>query len=122
MVVNRNRDFLVGLVREASRRRYESEWLEFKRNQSDPRGIGEYILALANSAALHGRPSGYLIWGIEDRTRAVVGTNFLPTRTSRGNEPLEAWLLKLLSPRADFKLYEISVSGRPAVLLEIDRM
>ena len=31
----------------------ETEWVEFKLNQSDPQEIGEYISALSNSAALH---------------------------------------------------------------------
>ncbi len=31
----------------------ETEWVEFKLNQSDPHEIGEYISALSNSAALH---------------------------------------------------------------------
>jgi len=41
----------------------ETEWVEFKHNNTDPEMIGEYLSALANSAALTERTAGYLIWG-----------------------------------------------------------
>ena len=39
----------------------ETEWVEFKVNNSNPEEIGEYISAIANSAALDGRDRGYII-------------------------------------------------------------
>jgi predicted HTH transcriptional regulator len=56
----------------------ETEWVEFKHNNSDPQMIGEYLSALSNSAALEGRPFGYLVWGVEDGARNIVGTTFKP--------------------------------------------
>ena len=50
----------------------ESEWLEFKINRYEPQAIGQYFSALANSACLLGKPRGYLEFGIEDGTHAVV--------------------------------------------------
>jgi predicted HTH transcriptional regulator len=55
--------------------RDETEWVEFKHNNDKPDEIGEYISALANSAALHGKENGYLVWGIEDGTHRVLGTS-----------------------------------------------
>lgn len=52
----------------------ESAWLEFKVNNKDPREIGEYVSALANSAMLAGRDRAFLVFGIEDRTRNKAGT------------------------------------------------
>lgn len=40
---------------------YEKEWLEFKENWYDRKGIGEYISALSNSAAIKGTSFAYLI-------------------------------------------------------------
>src|SRR2546427_4307377 len=45
---------------------HETEWVEWKHNNSDPAMIGEYLSALSNSAALHGRETAYMVWGIED--------------------------------------------------------
>ncbi len=47
--------------------RGESEWVEFKLNYEDHEEIGEYISALANSAAFCERSHGYLVWGIDDQ-------------------------------------------------------
>ena len=52
----------------------ETESTEFKRNYQDPNGIGEYISALANAAALLRRTRAHMIWGVEDETHAFVGT------------------------------------------------
>ena len=40
---------------------HETEWVEFKHNNADPDEIGEYVSALANAAALHGKERAYLI-------------------------------------------------------------
>jgi len=56
----------------------ESEWVEFKHNNDAPEEIGEYVSALANSAALHGKEGGYLVWGVEDVTQRIVGTTAPP--------------------------------------------
>jgi len=50
----------------------ESEWVEFKHNNTDPQMIGEYFSALSNAAALHRQPHGYVVWGIEDSTHTVM--------------------------------------------------
>lgn len=97
----------------------ECEWLEFKSSQQDPEEIGEYISAIANSAALVGRETGYVIWGIEDGTREIVGTTFRPDKKKVNGQELESWLLHHLHPRLDFKWREVSFESRAVVLLEI---
>ena len=118
---NRGNDYLVGLVRELCKLPRETEWVEFKGSYSEPRTVGEYIAALANAAALHGKTHGYVLWGIEDGTHAVIGTSFAPAAEKKGNEPLESWLLQMLRPRIDFRFHEIMVDGLRVALLEIDR-
>lgn len=92
-----------------------------KVNNTDAQGIGEYISALANTAALEGKASGYLVWGVEDGTHALVGTTFKPRTEKKGNEELESWLLHLLSPKADFRFHEIEVDDKRVVILEVER-
>ena len=45
----------------------ELEWFECKENWFDPVELGEYISAIANSAAIEGRSYGYFVWGINDQ-------------------------------------------------------
>ena len=98
----------------------ETEWVEFKQNKCEPEEIGEYISALSNSAALVGKESSFMVWGIDDATHEIVGTSFQPARLKIGNTELETWLLQHLSPRINFVFKELTVDGKSVVILEID--
>jgi ATP-dependent DNA helicase RecG len=99
----------------------ETEWVEWKHSNDHPEMIAERLSALANSAALHGREFGYMIWGVEDGTKKVVGTTFRPRQTKKGNEQLENWLMRSLHPQVNFRVYEWTHQGVPMVLFEIPR-
>ena len=121
MTTDRPSDYLVSLVRELCKLPRETEWVEFKLNNADPQKIGEYLSALANAAALNGKAFAYLVWGVEDETHRIVGTSFSPAATRKGNEPLETWLLRLLTPKIHFRFHELIVDGVTVVVLEIGR-
>ena len=121
MSTDRDNAYLVGLVRELCKLPSETEWVEFKVNNSNPHEIGEYISALGNAATLNGKAFGYLTWGIENETHRIVGTTFSPSAAKKGNEPLETWLLRLLDPKIHFRFFEFAVEEKPVVLLEIGR-
>lgn len=97
----------------------ETEWVEFKQNNADPEEIGEYISALANSATLVGKSRAYLVWGVENVSHELVGTTFRPAEVKIGNEDLEPWLTRLLSPRIHFRFTECEALGKRIVLLEV---
>ena len=120
MIPARNPEYLAGMVRELCRLPSETEWVEFKGNNSNPETIGRNISALANGAAINGKTSASAIWGIEDETHAIVGTTFFPSDTRKGNEPLETWLYSQISPHIDFRFNELYVDGQRVVLLEIE--
>ena len=97
----------------------ETEWIEFKVNNFKPEDVGEYISALSNSATLCGEQTAFLVWGIEDGTHKLVGTNFKPRQEKIGNQEIELWLSTMLLPRIDFKFHEREIKGKNFVLLEI---
>ena len=97
----------------------ETEWVEFKHNNDNPQEIGEYLSAISNGSALHGKRTGYLVWGIDDGTHAVLGTKFRPKQAKKGNEHLESWLLHQLNPRIDFTIHEFERNGAPVVLFAV---
>lgn len=121
MTMERDSNYLEGLLKELCNLPSETPWLEFKRNNADPHEIGEYIAALSNSAALEGRSSAYMVWGVDDETHEVVGTTFDPDKEKKGNEELESWLVRLLSPRLHFRFYKINYAGKPVVMMEVPR-
>lgn len=114
-----NPDDLRALVQRLCRLTAENEWLEFKVGNDDPEAIGEYVSCLANSAALVGQETGYLLWGIADGTHDIVGTPFRPEHAKKGNEDLYAWILRLLTPQADFSFHSVDVEDKPVVILRV---
>jgi len=99
----------------------ETEWLEFKTNRFEPKALGEYLSALANSASLLGRPRACLVFGIEDGTHSVVGTTFDPdAEKGCGNQPLQIWLSVNLRPNLGFDIYPFDYQGKRVVLFEIN--
>ncbi|NUO00804.1 MAG: putative DNA binding domain-containing protein [Saprospiraceae bacterium] len=97
----------------------ENEFIEFKESNFNKEMIGERISALANGASLLSQPYGYLLFGIEDVSRQVVGTSFKPSNEKVGNEELEHWLTQRLSPKVDYRIYEFDYQGKPLVLFHI---
>ncbi len=98
---------------------HETEWVEIKLGNDAPEEIGEYLSAISNSAALHGKEAGFIVWGIADATHELVGTSFIPRTTKVGNEDLENWLARLLTPRIDFRIHEVRLGGMHFVIFEV---
>ena len=109
-------------------RKYESEtnWFEFKCNNYDPEMIGKDISALANSAAYDEKACAYMIWGIDDKSHDIVGTE--PDQYSKllGNQEIESWLRNLVSKNAEFEFHRIEMKdkngiNKPIVVLIIHK-
>jgi ATP-dependent DNA helicase RecG len=60
----------------------ETEVVEFKEAKTtyDFTKLGKYFSALANEANLKSKPYAWLIFGVKDRGRTVVGSQFRPNR------------------------------------------
>jgi len=119
MTVDRTTAYLTGLVHELRKLPNETEWVEFKHNRAEEEEIGEYLSALANSAALLGKVNAYLVWGVDNETHDIIGTAFKPSAAKVGNEELESWLLRFLAPKINFRFHELEIDDQPVVLLEI---
>ena len=99
----------------------ETEWLEFKENYYESKLLGEYLSALSNSACLHRKSKGYLIFGIEDKTHAVTGTSFNPAKVKgKGNQNLKIWLSVGLKPNVGFEIFPFEYQGKPIVVFEVN--
>lgn len=85
----------------------ETNWFEFKHNNYDPNMIGEDISALANSAAYSEKTCAYMVWGINNETHEIVGTDCDQYSLKVGNEEIESWLRRLISKNAEFEFHSI---------------
>jgi ATP-dependent DNA helicase RecG len=99
---------------------HETEWLEFKENHYEPQVLGEYLSALANAACLAGKPRGYLVFGVQDQTHAVVGTQFDPYAVkAKGNQDLLMWLAMGLQPNVGFEVHVLAHPKGRVVFFEV---
>jgi ATP-dependent DNA helicase RecG len=98
----------------------EAATVEFKGSVQDPSEIGQYLSAMANSAAMDGHDRAWMVWGVEDGTHVVKGTTFDPfTKKGEGNQALVMWLQQKTSPKADFTFHECEHPSGKVILLEI---
>ena len=109
---------LLALI-EDLRQRPEAATVEFKVNNTNPEVIGRLISALSNAARIENREFGYIVWGIRDGDRTVVGTRFEPDSETRQRQPYEFWLAQRLNPSVALSFKEVDIADEHVVLLEI---
>lgn len=97
----------------------ETSWIEFKHNNYSPKMIGEDISALANSATLHEKRCAYMLWGIDDTTHEIVGTEYNLQTLRKGGQEIESWLRNLLSHNADFEFHNVLMNDKNVGVLII---
>lgn len=97
----------------------ETPWVEFKHNNYEPNMIGKDISALANSATLHDRNCAYMVWGVNDKTHEIIGTDYNLQSLKKGNQELENWLRSLLSDNAEFEFHSVKLNNINVGLLII---
>ncbi len=97
----------------------EVSWVEFKRDNADPEMIGVRVSAISNAARLAGQQTGYMLWGIDDATRAIVGTTINPDAQKVGNQVFPFWLAQQLVPSIAFQFHTIQHPAGQVVLMEI---
>lgn len=107
------------LVRDLIARPAETSWVEFKKDNIDPKMIGVRCSALANAARVDGKDFAYMLWGIDDATHNIVGTGFDPDTAKVGNQPLQMWLAQCLTPSIAFMFRSVQCPEGRVVLLEI---
>lgn len=98
---------------------WEDEVVEFKRGGDgfSSGKLGEYVSALANEANLRGRARGWLVFGVDNESRAVVGTTY-----KEDLERLQADKMQVLHGTGSFTFRDIHVlqhTGGRVVLFEV---
>ena len=110
------------LVRELMALPDETQWVEFKHDNYNPKMIGEDISALANGAALQDKDFAYFIWGIDNHMHEIVGTSYNLQNLKKGNQELENWLRYLLSDHADFEYQSVKWKGKISEFLQLRQL
>lgn len=58
-------------------------------------------------------------WGVDDATHKIIVAEFQYRKMKKENEKLEVWLSRMLSPRINFRFFEVPMGERMVVLIEI---
>lgn len=109
----------------------ESETIEYKTGLKDAKTIGQYISVLGNSALAANIPYAYLIWGVKDLTKEIVGTDFDPYtekaivenkkgKSNKSNISLTFYLNKFIDPKLNLIWDKCEIKGKKMVCLTID--
>jgi len=99
---------------------WENEVVEFKQagNDYDTNKIGEYFSALSNEANLRGCERGWLVFGVNNATRAVVGSDYRPEAARL--DGLKHQIAQSAEPSVSFRnIHVLLHSGGRVVLFEI---
>lgn len=86
----------------------ETEWVEFKEAKFDfgANDLGQYFSALSNEANLHRQPCAWLVFGVKDKPRRIVGSQFRNTAASL--QSLKQEVARELSPHLTFvEIFEL---------------
>lgn len=111
---------LIQLLDELRALPVETEWLEFKeaKNDYDFAKLGKYFSAIANEANLKGRDYGWLIFGVEDKQRIIVGSQYRRDRAKL--ESLKQEVANHTTGQLTFlEIFELDVAEQRVVMLQI---
>src|SRR5690554_249740 len=116
----RSRDNIQTILQSLRLQGYENEIVEFKeaKTQFDFEKIGKYFSALCNEANLKSKRSAWLIFGIKDSDKSIVGSKFRINRADL--ESLKAEIANHTTGRLTFiEIYEEHTPNGRVVLFEI---
>lgn len=99
---------------------WENEVVEFKQagNDYSTDDIGKYFSALANEANLRGAESAWLVFGVHNKTRSVVGSDYRPQVERL--QSLKMQIAENAEPRMTFRdIHELHHADGRVVLFEV---
>ena len=97
---------LILLVDELRALPKENEYVEFKSGDVTTNDkFGQYISAISNAACINNQAFGYLVFGVNNQTHDVEGTNYKFKNKKEGNQELELWVRNLIHPSVKFQFY-----------------
>ena len=99
---------------------HEDEVVEFKKaeNNFDFDDLGKYFSALSNEANLRDKDFGWLVFGVHDKTREILGTTY--KNSMKSLQKLKYDLSQHTTDRNTFRdIYELEVEGKRVLMFQI---
>ena len=99
---------------------HENEVVEFKKaeNNFDFDDLGKYFSALSNEANLRDKGFAWLVFGVHDKTREILGTTY--KNSMKSLQKLKYDLAQHTTDRNTFReIYELEVEGKRVLIFQI---
>ena len=99
---------------------HEDEVVEFKKaeNNFDFNDLGKYFSALSNEANLRDKNFGWLVFGVHDKTREILGTTY--KNSMKSLQKLKYDLSQHTTDRNTFRdIYELKVEDKRVLMFQI---
>ncbi len=95
---------------------WENETVEFKRECNSNSEIGKYFSALSNEANLRNKEKAWLILGIDNKARKIIGAEFKKDRF----KDTQHTILQMVQPAITFRnIYKLQTTQGQVIFLEI---
>ena len=102
------------------RYRHENEVVEFKKaeNSFDFDDLGQYFSALSNEANLRDKDFAWLVFGVENKTREIIGTTY--KNGMKSLQKLKYDLSQHTTDRNTFRdIYELKIEGKRVLMFQV---
>lgn len=102
------------------RSHHEDEVIEFKKAECnfDFDDLGKYFSALSNEANLRNQEFAWLVFGVQDKTRDIIGTSYKNSLVSQ--QKLKQDLAQHLTDNNTFReIYELEIEGKRVLLFQV---
>ncbi|MCX6579594.1 MAG: putative DNA binding domain-containing protein [Candidatus Aminicenantes bacterium] len=118
--MNLSKEQLLPILNDLRDQPAENEVFEFKEANRgyDFTKIGRYFSALSNEANLKGQPFAWLVFGVKDNGRTIIGSSF---RTSRADlDSLKSEIANKITNRITFmEIYELNLAEGRVVMFQV---
>jgi len=119
-VIKRLNDMNINEIFNQLRYHHEDEVVEFKKaeNNFDFDDLGKYFSALSNEANLRDKDFAWLVFGVHDKTREILGTSY--KNGMKSLQKLKYDLSQHTTDRNTFRdIYELEVGGKRVLMFQI---
>lgn len=115
-----NQEELITILANLRAMPVETEWLEFKEAKTnyDLTKLGQYFSAISNESNLKSKPYGWLIFGVDDRHRKIVGTTYRSGKAALESLKLEV-AGKTINRITFIEIHELNLPEGRVIMFQI---
>jgi|GEM_PF-4564369 len=96
-----------------------NDWIQYSLKRPALEEMGKWVSALANGAFLSKELYGYLILGVDSKTKTIMGLRPPLFRKEQTNAEVIQWLTEQMEPQIALDAYDLLIEERKVVIIRI---